>query len=1248
MTLNCISFNARGLRDKEKRRAVFDFYRTRCDILLIQETHSVSTDEKCWTAEWGSRILFSHGVNNARGTAMCINKKVLQKLKINNIVSDADGRYIMCLLTINEVTLHMCGIYAPNVDSPGFFENLFRKSHEACDKLVIIGDFNTVLNTDLDKKGGSKCCNRKSIEVILSLMEELVLTETWRDRNPEARRFSWYRGKYPNIQASRLDYAIMSAGLSKKVHDVFYMAGLMSDHSAYFVGFELEQCNRGSGFWKFNVSLLGDVHLVRNINEAIQDAKVTYKHLDPTHKWEKIKTYMKTEAIKYSRTRGSESRLILSQLTEKITEMENDLNVLTEQEMEILQNTKDELHECMSERAKGLLFRSKVKWSMEAERNTAYFYNLERAKYNAKTCTSLINESGQLVKDDRKILKMQTDFYQELYTADDSVSFEIEDVVENKADDIIATENIPLSVQEVKNAIKSLKNGSCPGSDGLPSEVYKVFWSKFEEDFMAMLHHVYSTGCLHPTASMGILNLIPKGQKDTRYLKNMRPITLLNTDYKIIEKCVSNRILPSLQEIIHSDQTGFLPHRRIAANIRKVLDVVTEMDKQDRPGIILECDFLKCFDRVEFQCVIESLKMFWFSSVIQEWTKILYSKFQIKVQNNGNFATELINVSRGLHQGRPASNVYFLAVAELLANILRADQRIQGLYVKEILQFLNQYADDLGICMENDEDSISAALEQFERFRRSTGFTLSYDKTTVYRVGSLKHSKAKMYTARQLNWVEDQEGFVLLGVNILNDPCALMETNYQDIMCKVGRIIRQWESRNLSLLGKISVVNTLIASLFVYRMSVLPAIPGKFVVQLNEMVEKFVWSGHKPKIPMKCLQASYAHGGLQLVDFVRKDKSLKASWVKLIMDGMYDSRLVYDIIQRDLQGWIWCCNFAPCDVKDLEVENRFWNDVLCAWAEYHYSPVNSTPQVLWFNLNIKSDGKMLWNRQVFHKGLITVSDLIEEGKMMSCERAETCYNLSTHEYNVIKCSIPAEYRRHAKENYRTSFTDKKFAEFMKHEQCSRYIYYELGEMPVQVANKEDRWQEETGQVMCIPHEVQRMKKITVISKYRSFQYRTLMRAIVTNIQLMHWKLRETDLCTWCETKRETCEHLFYSCVCIKPLWEGVKILCRDMFREEVLLTYHNIVTNSISPTDHAGTNFVCLLLKQYIYRSRCCKEKMSLRLFKSMVFEAKNVEKYYAKQEGKLRHFYNKWERGQSNTINTPEFEQYELIYKDN
>ena len=68
--------------------------------------------------------------------------------------------------------------------------------------------------------------------------------------------------------------------------------------------------------------------------------------------------------------------------------------------------------------------------------------------------------------------------------------------------------------------------------------------------------------------------MLPKKNKDSRYVKNMRPLTLLNIDYKILAKAMDNRLWDVIPSLIHPDQTGFIAGRHIMTNIRKSLDVM--------------------------------------------------------------------------------------------------------------------------------------------------------------------------------------------------------------------------------------------------------------------------------------------------------------------------------------------------------------------------------------------------------------------------------------------------------------------------------------------------------------------------------------------------------------------------------------------------------------------------------------------------------------------------------------------------
>ena len=82
-----------------------------------------------------------------------------------------------------------------------------------------------------------------------------------------------------------------------------------------------------------------------------------------------------------------------------------------------------------------------------------------------------------------------------------------------------------------------------PGNDGLPIKFYKVFFDKIIDLLIKLYVANFEEKIMHETAVKDILNLIPKPGKDSRDINNLRPITLLNVDYKIIEKVLANRMI---------------------------------------------------------------------------------------------------------------------------------------------------------------------------------------------------------------------------------------------------------------------------------------------------------------------------------------------------------------------------------------------------------------------------------------------------------------------------------------------------------------------------------------------------------------------------------------------------------------------------------------------------------------------------------------------------------------------------------
>ena len=166
-------------------------------------------------------------------------------------------------------------------------------------------------------------------------------------------------------------------------------------------------------------------------------------------------------------------------------------------------------------------------------------------------------------------------------------------------------------------------------------------------------------------------------------------------------------------------------------------------------------------------------------------------------------------------------------------------QNIKGIPIKEFTEILGQYADDADMYLLNEQKSVKTVFEVLERFKNHTGFTLNYEKPTIMRIGSLKKSNAKIYTKNAIKW--SNRPVNVLGVWIGTDMELVQKMNWESIIDKCNATLKRWSGRSLSLMGKVCVINTLIASLFVYKMSVLPSPSQSVIKQIHVMIERFLY-----------------------------------------------------------------------------------------------------------------------------------------------------------------------------------------------------------------------------------------------------------------------------------------------------------------------------------------------------------------------------------------------------------------------
>ena len=394
-------------------------------MCFLQETHCSKDRENIWESEWGGKCVYSNGFSNSCGVATLFKKKPI----IEDIVRDTEGRKLHIKVKINDYSYGLSNIYAPNRDDPEFFDTSFKQLQELdCVHYVMGGDFNVVQNAKLDRNV-NKIYHKNAHNVIENFKMSNDFVDIWRAHNPDKKTFTYMSSK-DKVAWSRIDYFLISESLNTNCMDSSIEASVSTDHSLIAVNFATSLQPRGPGIWKFNNTLLQDNQFVQKLKELVKDCKRIYNYMNPTEFWELLKFEMKQCAREWSRakmvhnkTNKSNVYVKLNELQDELTETQSDSD--SKELLHCITSLKSELNAYETLDAKRAAFRCKKSWIQGGEKMTKYYFNMERRNYTSKTMYVVRKSNGSLTKDYREILNLQHDFYEDLYTSNDKVEFNL-------------------------------------------------------------------------------------------------------------------------------------------------------------------------------------------------------------------------------------------------------------------------------------------------------------------------------------------------------------------------------------------------------------------------------------------------------------------------------------------------------------------------------------------------------------------------------------------------------------------------------------------------------------------------------------------------------------------------------------------------------------------------------------------------------------------------------------------------------
>ena len=364
-----------------------------------------------------------------------------------------------------------------------------------------------------------------------------------------------------------------------------------------------------------------------------------------------------------------------------------------------------------------------------------------------------------------------------------------------------------------------MKNNKSPGLDGYSPEFYKAFWPQLGHFLFDCILECYENNKLTTSQTQGLITCLPKTGKSRDLLKNWRPISLLNTSYKLISLCITNRLKTVLSRIISEEQKGFLEGRCISDCSRLMYDLIYACQEQKVDGLILLVDFEKAFDSLSWNFILKALKKFNFGDDFIKWVNMFLKNSESRVILNGHLS-DSFNLQRGCRQGDPISPYLFILCSEFLTLKLKTSIDIEGIQVLNKEHRLNQYADDTSLFLKAYKRNLKNALDILTWFYRVSGLKINIQKTKVICIGPIRETDRRFCRENNLEWVHK---FTSLGIDydVLNIE-NITEYNITEKIKSMQNLIQVWMSRNITPIGRVAIFKSLILSKIIHVLQSLP------------------------------------------------------------------------------------------------------------------------------------------------------------------------------------------------------------------------------------------------------------------------------------------------------------------------------------------------------------------------------------------------------------------------------------------
>ena len=399
------------------------------------------------------------------------------------------------------------------------------------------------------------------------------------------------------------------------------------------------------------------------------------------------------------------------------------------------------------------------------------------------------------------------------------------------------------------------------------------------------------------------------------------------------------------------------------------------------------------------------------------------------------------------------------------------------------------------------------------------------------------------------------------------DLDRIQRINYTEKIHKIKNLIILWKRRNLTPLGKITVIKTLLLPILNHLFISIPNPREETLKEINDIFFEFLWTG-PAKIKHKVVVKQYCEGGLNMINLKAFVNSMKLTWLRrvILSDSPWQSIVDNKINFQEL----FSLGRSYIDSLSKNVKNKFWIDVLRAFSELLSLQKNITQEFvlsssIFHNPEIKVGGKPLWIKTWYQKGLLYVNDLLaENGNFYSQTDIERKYNIKTN-----------------------------FVQFQ-------------------------------GMIQAVKLYARRNEVENFTKKLQWFQTKINHRILPTRKFLHTIKYIQNPNCHFCN-QEETISHMLWSCQETQSLirdfsrWLRIKNI-NLKFTEELFIF-------NIGNTYSTADLHIFIIMKNYIFISKRQNQPLSMTALKNRINYFFKLGQYTATKNNDLYNFEHKWQK---------------------